>query len=303
MSEQPQKTMAVPRQDRPAALNALPCLQILTGAAAGRLFILTDSLAVGRDPGAAIHFDDPGVSWQHAQLLAEAGAVSLQDLGSTNGTFIGPDTVERRRLTGGEVIQFGPTSMAKFGYLPQAEIDLAIRLFENATRDHLTGVLNRGSFLERLEQEISLGLRQSLCFALVMLDVDHFKRINDTYGHPAGDAVLRHLASLLRSFSRFEDIVGRFGGEEFTVLLRNSGAEEALSMAERIRQAVEDEPFWVPRGDQECELRVTVSLGLACWNPELSQERLLAVADEALYQAKEGGRNRVVQSPGPAAAS
>jgi diguanylate cyclase (GGDEF)-like protein len=290
------KTVQVPRQARPAASAALPCLQILTGSAAGRLFILTDSLAVGRDPGSAIHFDDPGVSWRHAQLVAEMGAVSLVDLGSTNGTYIGQEAVERRRLTGGEVIHFGPSSTAKFGYLPQSEIDLATRLFENATRDHLTGVLNRGSFLERLQQEIALGQLQELHFCLVLLDVDYFKKVNDTYGHPAGDAVLKHLASVLRSHCRFEDIVGRFGGEEFIVLVRNSQRDAAKEMAERLREAVSNESFWVPRDDEEVELMVTVSLGLAAWNRQLSQDQIVARADEALYKAKQTGRNRLIDA-------
>jgi diguanylate cyclase (GGDEF)-like protein len=293
----PKKTLAIPRQARPVQA-ALPCLQLLSGPNAGRLFILTDSLAVGRDPGSAIHLDDEGVSWHHAQLVAEIGAVSLQDMGSTNGTYIGHESVERRRLTGGEVIHFGPSSLAKFGYLPQPEIDLALRLFDNATRDHLTGVLNRGSFLERLQQEIALGQRQELRFSLAMIDVDFFKKINDSYGHPAGDAVLKQLAGTFRSHCRFEDIVGRFGGEEFIVLIRNLGPDPALEIAERVREAVANESFWVPQGDQELELMVTISLGLIGWSKGMSQEQILARADEALYQAKQSGRNQVVVAEG-----
>lgn len=293
---QHKKTVAVPRQARPAQATALPCLQVLSGSNAGRLFILTDSLAVGRDPGSSIHLDDAGVSWHHAQLVAEMGAVSLQDLGSTNGTYIGNDTVDRRRLTGGEVIHFGPSSMAKFGYLPPAEIELAVRLFDSATRDHLTGVLNRGSFLERLAQEAALGQRQELQFCLAMIDVDHFKKVNDTYGHPAGDAVLRHLAEVFRSQCRFEDIVGRYGGEEFIIMIRNAGPELALDMAERLRESVANESFWVPQGAEEIELMATVSVGLATWSRHVSIDALLASADEALYKAKETGRNRVIQA-------
>ena len=293
---EPKKTLAIPRQVRPVPPTALPCLQVLSGPNAGRLFILTDSLAVGRDPGSAIHLDDPGVSWHHAQLIAEAGAVSLLDLGSTNGTYVGIDSVERRRLTGGELIHFGPSSLGKFGYLPQAEIDLATRLYDSATRDHLTGVLNRGSFLERLQQEVALGERQEITFSLFMLDADYFKKVNDTYGHPAGDAVLRHLAEVLRSHCRFEDIVGRYGGEEFIILLRNVSPADALDRAERLREIVESEPFWVPHGEQERELRITVSIGVAAWLPGTSQARLVARSDEALYKAKETGRNKVVQA-------
>lgn len=303
-----EKTLSFERVSRPRRIERLPCLQVLSGSTAGLLYRLAQPLELGRDPTADIPLDDPGVSWRHARLTPEAGRVFLEDLGSTNGTYVGNDPVTRHPLADGDVIVLGPSALVKFGYLPSEEIELAARLYQSATRDHLTGALNRGSFLERLWQEVSLGQRDShpaeperrrldpeeeTHFSVLMIDADHFKRINDTYGHPAGDAVLRRLAELLSSGCRFEDIVGRYGGEEFVVLCRNIGPLGAMELAERLRVLVESEPFWISHGEGESELSVTISLGVAAWRPGLTPEQLVSRADEALYQAKAEGRNRV----------
>lgn len=173
-----------------------------------------------------------------------------------------------------------------------------------ADRDALTRIANRRSFDERLESERARHQRYGHQLALIMLDVDHFKRVNDTCGHQAGDGVLREMAGLLLESLRETDFPARYGGEEFAVILPHTGAEQAVMLAERIREQVEGRVFLAgqvlpmagscqqPCGGEE-GLRLTVSAGVAALAPELSGSDLVALADQALYLAKEGGRNRV----------
>lgn len=170
--------------------------------------------------------------------------------------------------------------------------DLRRQLVEESVTDPVTGVRNR-RFLERfLETEAARARRYRTRCSVAMLDLDHFKRYNDTHGHPAGDRVLQELAELLRSEAREADVVARYGGEEFVQVMPETGAEEARESAERIRRAVEAREF---PGEEVLPEGITVSLGVAALPTHAeTAEELVQVADEALYQAKEGGRNRVV---------
>ena len=147
--------------------------------------------------------------------------------------------------------------------------------------------------MERVEQEITIGNRQGSSFSLVMLDADHFKKINDLHGHPAGDTALRELSNVIRSTCRLEDVVGRYGGEEFMVLLRNISLEGACVMAERIRRAVEIHGVKLESG---VEIALTVSLGVSTWRNGQTSGELIAASDGALYVAKQSGRNCVRQA-------
>jgi len=163
-----------------------------------------------------------------------------------------------------------------------------------ATTDHLTGLLNRRAFIEGTEREIHRARRHGLPLALIMFDVDHFKRINDGHGHPAGDEVLRRIAATCRRMLRDEDLIGRLGGEEFAVVLVQPPVQVAAAVAERLRQAVEAQAIeWAGR-----PIPVTISLGIA----ELAGgtdtlEQFISRADECLYTAKREGRNRVCDVP------
>jgi len=164
---------------------------------------------------------------------------------------------------------------------------LNVRLAEMVTTDGLTGVRNRRSFDEVLQSSVSFATRKGLPLSLVMLDVDQFKSFNDTFGHPAGDGVLRTVADLLRSNLREHDLVARYGGEEFVVLLPATDRPESLIVGERLRAAVADFT-WSLRP-------VTISLGIATLSPgALAPGRLVEDADQALYRSKQLGRNRVV---------
>jgi diguanylate cyclase (GGDEF)-like protein len=169
------------------------------------------------------------------------------------------------------------------------------RLYELATRDALTGAFNRRAFFERLASEWTWHRRHKLPCALLALDVDHFKLINDAHGHAAGDHVLKTLSGLMQLGMRAEDLFARIGGEEFVILARSTDTSRAAAMAERIRQAVENHPF----GWAGTDIRVTVSIGVAtsAGLSATNAEALVTRADAWLYRAKEQGRNRVVTDP------
>jgi diguanylate cyclase (GGDEF)-like protein len=174
-------------------------------------------------------------------------------------------------------------------YLRRYESERALELASNT--DPMTGVSNRRHFMPLLRQEIIRGCRLSHRISLLMLDIDHFKKINDSYGHPTGDLVICALASICRKASREIDVVARLGGEEFAILLPETGIQEALAVAERIRAAVENT---LVKSLGDVEFRFTVSIGVAEQQPEdKSEETLIGMADTALYQAKTSGRNRV----------
>jgi diguanylate cyclase (GGDEF)-like protein len=171
--------------------------------------------------------------------------------------------------------------------------EAADRAEEIAMRDVLTGAYNRRHLLDVLRREISRAQRVGAPLAVCLMDIDHFKRINDNWGHAAGDAVLRHFATLASAGLRAVDVFGRFGGEEFLLILPDTDARGAVAVAERIRASAEQGAFpGVPPGHQ-----VTVTIGVAGRNREETGDALLARADLALYRGKDAGRNRVVESP------
>jgi diguanylate cyclase (GGDEF)-like protein len=167
--------------------------------------------------------------------------------------------------------------------------ELVDRLAVEASHDPLTGLLNRRGFDERFAVERARAEREGSSTAIVMLDIDHFKKINDEHGHDVGDEVLRWLAQQLTEQARTIDLVGRAGGEEFIVLLPRSGTDAALAFAERVRTTVESGDPGIGKG-----ARVTLSAGAVAATPPIDAQRLLEVADQAMYQAKRGGRNRTV---------
>ena len=163
-----------------------------------------------------------------------------------------------------------------------------------ATIDALTNLNNRRQFELRLGQEIATTKRQKNPLCAMMIDIDFFKKVNDTYGHASGDAVLRGVASIIKSALRESDIPSRYGGEEFAVLLPYTHIEEAQIVGERLRKAVESSP--IPINDESSDVKsinVTISMGLAEFNSQETGEELFERADKALYEAKESGRNRV----------
>jgi len=171
--------------------------------------------------------------------------------------------------------------------------DYEQRLLIESMTDPLTGLLNRRYFNEQIQKEAARSRRHGLRFSVLMLDIDHFKRINDTYGHPVGDLAIKAVASVCNKALRPQDILARYGGEEFVIALPHTDAEGAGAVAERIRQAVEQIEIAAEPGP----VRFTVSIGVSTYRRDLPFEQIVGRADQALYQAKQTGRNRVVSLP------
>ena len=195
-------------------------------------------------------------------------------------------------LTGGERLRLSKKVVLKFAYQDQLERNAQEDLYSNAVRDPLTGTYNKRFFMERTEHETTYASRHGSPLSLIIFDLDHFKRVNDTYGHPAGDAVLVETATRVHNSLRSEDILARYGGEEFVVLMRNTPLQEALRVAMRIREAIANAPISTP----SAPIEITASFGIAEFDSNLSPnaDALIAQADARLYKAKTLGRDRIV---------
>lgn len=267
----------------------------LDGPEAGNVINLRGRLVVfGRDPDADVTINEASVSRVHARIDHRGVSAVLDDLGSRNGTWVSAERVGGRRvLSDGDVVRFGPRASFRYALLDETEMELQLRLYRTSVTDPLTGAHNRRFCDERVQSELAFARRHGTALSLVLMDLDRFKLVNDTYGHPAGDAVLRHLAELVRAQIRAEDVFARYGGEEFVLLLRATDVIGAARVAERVRRSLAERP--VPCGGG-LELPVTLSAGcasLACC-PAPTAEALVEVADRRLYAAKTSGRNRVM---------
>ncbi len=265
---------------------------VLAGDRMGEMFPLNDGrTSIGRGLHADVRINDEGISRAHAQIEQEEGNYYLSDAGSTNGTFANGDRVDRYPLKEGDKIQIGASSVLKFTYHDDIDEDFQRTLYESALRDRLTGVFNRGYFNNRLESDVAFALRHGKPLSLVIFDIDYFKQINDDYGHPAGDVILRDLADRVQGTTRSEDIFARYGGEEFVLICRDVDALRASRAAHRIKDLVGGQAFKLAGRD----ITITVSLGVADLSMllEPSAAALVEAADTALYAAKRNGRNRV----------
>lgn len=271
-------------------------LIVLSGTNVGQVFELTKRrVTLGRDDSSDIQIMDAGISRQHAMIERDkdGGTYRLRDDGSRNGTFANNHRVEEfYNLCDGDKIQIGVMTILKFAFTDEAEANYAQRMYEAAHRDGLIGIFNRRYFEDRLTADFGYAKRHNQHLSLLMLDLDHFKRVNDTYGHPAGDAVLKSFAELVARNIRSDDILARFGGEEFVVLCRHTDLMRASILGERIRHAVSQHVF--EAGDQQ--LKITTSIGISALpDPEIAEPKaLVEAADESLYKAKQRGRNCVV---------
>jgi len=261
---------------------------------------------VGRSHDNGVRFSDLGVSRRHATIVTDPhGDVWLTDLGSTNGTYLNGNRLtgnDPHRLHDGDRVRFGSSVVVKFVRLDPSDEQFQRELFERTVRDPLTALYNRAYFLDEIGPLAEQSAAKSLGLAVLMLDIDHFKRVNDTLGHEAGDAVLREVAVVLRESTRTEDLVARYGGEEFVLALPAAATDQAVERAERIRTNLESRRVTV--AGVSTPIHVTASLGLAFAHPGRvrSPAALITTADHCLYQAKHAGRNRVVIRVDPPAA-
>jgi diguanylate cyclase (GGDEF)-like protein len=265
----------------------------MDGVHAGQVFVVgSGGCTLGRHPTNQVRLDDAGISRFHSRVFHEHDQYYVEDSGSKNGTFVQGRQVQRAAIHDGDWVQLGPRVAFRFSLTDTRQEHLLRRLYESSTRDALTGAYNRKHFDERLRTEIAFAARHRAEASLVLFDIDHFKKVNDTFGHQAGDAVLRHVAMLVGRRLRAEDVFARVGGEEFAVILRGIDRAGAARAAERIRTTVATLPVVV----EGQSIPITLSAGCASvrCSTERTPEDIMAIADRRLYEAKNSGRNRVV---------
>jgi diguanylate cyclase (GGDEF)-like protein len=265
-------------------------LVVIAGPSFGEMYKLkSDRIVLGRGDRTDVRIVDDGVSREHAALQREGGKVVLVDLNSTNGTYCNGVRVPRQELTDGDKISIGASTILKFTFQDHVDEHYQKQLFESALRDGLTSTFNRRYFLDRLHGELRFAVRHAKPVALLFVDIDHFKKLNDTYGHQAGDQVLASVARVMMTTIRAEDVLARYGGEEFAIICREIELEGAEALAKRLIAAVSERPFEF-RGQQ---IPVTISVGAAIDHGRSEAQALIAAADAAMYEAKRSGRNRV----------
>jgi len=266
----------------------------MAGLEAGRVCSLEgQSVTFGRSPECTHAFDEASLSRVHARIFREGPAYVVEDSGSRNGTFVNEARVTRAALNDGDRVRLGSAITLRFQLVDAQEEESLIRVYESSVRDGLTGAWNRKYLDERLRGEVAFAIRHRTALAVVLLDIDHFKKVNDTYGHLVGDEVLKATAAVLRGALRTEDLLARYGGEEFVVVARGIDLRGSVQLAERLRVMAERKPVVLASGT----IARTISAGVAtleCCGKEATVERLLSIADDRLYRAKESGRNRVV---------
>ena len=265
-------------------------LVVISGPSFGEMYKLKgDRSVLGRGERNDIRVLDDGVSREHAAIERDGGKVVLVDMGSTNGTFCNGTRVQRQDLTDGDKISIGATTILRFTYQDQVDEHYQKKLFESALRDGLTSTFNRRYFVDRLQSEIRFAVRHEKTLALLFVDIDYFKKINDEHGHLTGDQVLAGVARVMLSTIRAEDVLARYGGEEFAVICREIEADGALALGERLRVAVAQQRF----EHAGKVIPVTVSVGIAAERKIEDAQAFIAAADAAMYEAKRAGRNRV----------
>jgi two-component system, cell cycle response regulator len=280
----------------PVAMRRHGIFTVASGLEAGKVLSIPQGevSTLGRSGDCTFPFDDASLSRQHARVMRVGAEYILRDDGSRNGTFVNNTRLAKAEtLRNGDRIQLGSSTLLRFSLVDDEEEKALRRVYEAAILDGLTGVFNRKHLEERIQAELAYATRHKTKLSVVIIDVDHFKKVNDTYGHLGGDAVLRAVATLFGAGLRAEDVLARYGGEEFVILLRATSAAQALELAERLRKKIESTVIQFEGRD----IRITSSAGVAANDePGVTSDResLLGRADERLYRAKSGGRNRVV---------
>jgi two-component system cell cycle response regulator len=268
------------------------CLVEIHGPQLGRKYILEEEeFTIGRDVKNNIVVDLDNVSRRHAKIVTRSGKSFVCDLGSTNGTYLNDQEVtEETPLRSGDFVKVGGSI---FKFLSGGNIETLYHeeIYQLTIMDGLTQINNKRYFLEYLEREMGRCHRYNRSLSLIMFDIDHFKKINDTNGHLAGDYVLRELAGVVRQRIRREECFARYGGEEFAIVMPEAGPENARRFAEKVRKMVEDHAFVFEGKD----IAVTISMGVADMVGDMTEPlQFIKVADANLYKAKKNGRNQVV---------
>lgn len=270
-------------------------LVVIYGDELGKRHVIENKeLRIGRGIDNEIQLLDHAVSRLHSIVKPTSFGVLLEDAGSKNHTFVNDRPITAQPLRDGDVIRIGRSI---FKYLSGENVESAFHeeIYHLMTTDALTGAFNRRSFDKELKRTFSQAQRYKRPFCMLMLDIDHFKRVNDTYGHLFGDYVLAHLGRVILAVKRDGDIFCRYGGEEFALLMPEASMEEAVGVAERFREAIAESKIEF----EGTPTPITVSIGVSSLEAGMTGgQQLCEKADERLYLAKKGGRDRVEPSPG-----
>jgi diguanylate cyclase (GGDEF)-like protein len=295
-SDYPEVTAVADRSalQQPRSESEVAFFVMIYGELLGRRFeIGREPMIIGRSVECHIRLVDDSVSRMHCQVAPGKDGVVLIDQDSTNGTYVNGSIVSARHLKDGDRVQIG-RSIFKFITGDNIEQHYHEEIYRLKTTDGLTGAFNKRHFDDELKREVFRFLRYRRPLSLIMIDIDHFKNVNDEYGHLAGDRVLADLAKQLTSVARAEDTFCRYGGEEFTVLMPETELSEAVERAEMMRALIERARFEF----DNVPIPVTISAGVAEAKPSHEDpDEFVAAADRRLYDAKRGGRNRVEPPP------
>ena len=266
-------------------------LVMIYGEYLGRRFEIDwEPIIIGRSRDCHIQLTDESVSRNHCRIFRNEENILLKDLGSTNGTFVNSRTTPEAVLQDGDRITIG-RSIFKFLSGDNIEHAYHEEIYRLMTTDSLTGAFNKAFFIKEVSSELYRFHRYKRPLAMAMLDIDFFKKINDKYGHIAGDRVLAQLGPLIRSTVRMEDTFSRFGGEEFALLMPEMDMKGAVDVSGRIRKKIEQFKFKF----EKLHIPVTISIGVAQATQEMTKpDEFIQSADERLYKAKYSGRNCVV---------
>jgi len=274
-----------------APIEVPECLIVIYGENLGKKYdLFEDVITIGREPDNTIVLASDSVSRKHARIERIQDQRFIVDLGSTNGTFVNDIPVKARaKLQSGCLIKIGETI---FKYIAGDHIEALYfeEIYKVMVTDGLTQCANKRALEDFLEREIARARRHNRPLSVVMMDLDHFKQINDRYGHLVGDTVLREVAYVIKQRVRREELIARYGGEEFVAVLPETRLEGALEFAEAIRKIVEAITIVVDEGET---IKVTMSLGVATFDPAQHHTvaDLIKAADKNLYVAKAKGRN------------
>src|SRR6267143_121408 len=258
-------------------------------------------VTVGRALDADIRVNDSRASRLHARIITEADETGvmryrLKDLDSTNGTLLNGKPIDQEFLKNGDKFEIGD-QLIRFEMLDEIDREFQQQIHRLLVHDELTGLLTSKSFFSEMRREAARAEAESMPFCVLMMDIDHFKEVNDTYGHLVGSETLEEVGAVIKRSLRAGDVGARFGGEEFAAFLLDADHAQGLVAAERMRSAIEKHEFsTVRRGSSEAPRthRMTISVGVAAY-PEDARDpiQLVEMADSALYRAKRSGRNRV----------
>lgn len=267
-----------------------PAIHVLGGPSMGEQILLEEGESLwGRSQEADVSLQDETISRIHFKIIVKDKVTVIEDLGSTNGTYVNGKRISRAKLEDNDKIQISSQTVLRFSYVDPIDTDVHRRIYEMALYDAVTQAHTKRFFLDRLESEFSHAKRRNLPLSLILFDLDYFKKVNDTYGHPAGDYVLQKISEISQNLIRQEDLFARYGGEEFALLMRETREDQAAILGERLREKIERETLVF----EDQEIQVTISLGLAGMEEgDVPDSRTLVKrADQCLYYSKAHGRN------------